>query len=145
MFPSEKEKFKNSVDFLGGGEPEETHSSTKFKFSYSELFSNVFFCSKYSKLWANILWLEVSGKRVGMAEIIVMLHSNSTSKIFNVQIHPITVEFSCKLEIIRKCLRSSTVEIIVLLRSNSTSKIFNVRIQPITVEFRCKAEIIRNF
>ena len=67
---------------------------------------------------------QVSGKRVGMAEIIVMLHSNSTSKIFNVQIHPITVEFSCKLEIIRKCLRVSTVEIIVLLRSNSTSKFF---------------------
>ena len=62
-----------------------------------------------------------------------------------VNLHTKTVEFSCKLEIIRKCLRSSTVEIIVLLRSNSTSKIFNVRIQPITVEFRCKAEITRNF
>ena len=55
-----------------------------------------------------------------------------------VNLHTKTVEFSCKLNIIRKCLRSSTVEIIVLLHANSTSKIFNIRIQLLTVENECK-------
>ena len=55
-----------------------------------------------------------------------------------VNLHTKTVEINCKLEIIRKCLRASTVEIIVLLHANSTGKIFNIRIQLLTVEIECK-------